>query len=218
MGTFLFGMDYWRGKKINCLGDSITYGDQNGGISWVDMIGDMIPFGTIRKYGVCGSTVCVFPERDDSLVERFRNMDMDYDLTIIFGGINDFNHSLPLGTMGDCGEDTFYGALRVMVTELLRRQPKGRLMFITPMKGKGFKTYPHWPEKNEAGYCLKDYRAAIFETAEYFSIPVLDLFSMSGITPDIDEAKACWQADGLHPTAAGYEQIARRVAGFILGL
>lgn len=203
-------------KVINCLGDSITYGANNNGISWADMLKQQIPSQTIKKYGVCGSTISLSAKRHDSFYERYKEMDMNYDLTILFGGVNDFNHSLILGQMGDRDGRTFYGALNHIIVDLLQINPIGELMCITPLKCScEYKGYFHWNAKNECGHQLIDYRNAILEVAGFYSVPVLDLFSTSGITPDCAMVREKYLSDGLHPTNIGYERIARRVASFI---
>lgn len=210
------GYEYWKDKKINCLGDSITFGHGDNGVSWVDHLRELMPEADIRKYGVCGSTVSIFSERDDSFVERMPQMQMDYDLCIVYGGVNDYNHSLPLGTIESRGTDTFYGAVRYLAEQLLAGNPKGELFFITPMKTRDFKGYPHWNAGNEGGWKLIDYRNAIMDVCREYSIPVLDFFSTSGITADIPEMKAYIQPDGLHPSRAGYERMTRKIYNFIV--
>lgn len=207
--------NYWKDKKINCLGDSITHGANNNGVSWVDKLAGLMPETTIVKYGVSGSTVSDTGDQTHAFVRRFADMDMDYDCTIIFGGVNDFNHAHPIGSLNDRTPDTFIGALWLIVTGLLNRCPDGELMFITPMKSRDFKGYPHWSTRNDAGYTLADYCAAIKAVAASYSIPVLDLFTSSGITPDIEVVKERYLSDGLHPTDAGYARIARKIASFI---
>lgn len=212
------GYEYWNGKKINCLGDSITFGAGNDGHSWADELAELFPESEIRKYGICGSTLSRFEERSDAFVERYHEMEMDYDLCIVYGGVNDYNHALPLGEIGDHGPDSFYGALDLLITELLAARPEGEVMFITPMKTRDFKDYPHWNTENAAGYRLKAYRDAIVEVCMQYSIPVLDLFSMSGITADIPEMKQLIQPDGLHPSRLGYLRMARKIYNFIVNI
>ena len=65
------------------------------------------------------------------------------------------------------------------------------------------------------GLTLKSYVDVIKSTAEYYSIPVLDLFSLSGIYPDVEESKMAWCPDGLHPNDAGAEKIAKLLKLFL---
>lgn len=216
MADLLFGREYWHGKCVNCLGDSITFGVNNDGVSWADMLAELIPFRAVRKYGVCGSTISRYAGRNDSFCERYAGMTSDYDLLILFGGVNDFNHSLPLGNMESREQNMFYGALHEIITGLFLKQPTSEILCVTPIKSFCIeKGYPHWNKKNEAGYKLVDYRNAIIDIAEYYSIPVLDLFMTSGMTPDHEAIKQIYLSDGLHPTKEGYQRIARKIAAFI---
>ena len=210
-----FGLGYWKGKKINCLGDSITWGDGNEGVSWVDYLKEAMPETDIVKYGVCGSTVCVGNDRDDSFIERMGSMDMDYDVCVIFGGVNDFNQGKPLGGKKDRETDTLYGAYRSMVEYLLGKNPKGELVCLTPMRVRDFLDFPHWNTENKAGKRLIDYRQVILEIAGEYSVPVLDLFLESGISGDIPELKEYIQKDGLHPTNEGYLRLTRKIYRFL---
>ena len=68
------------------------------------------------------------------------------------------------------------------------------------------------------GRPLKDYVAAAKEVAEFYSVPVLDLFAVSGLQPDIDVIKEKYLPDGLHPSDAGNRRIAERLIGFLKAL
>ena len=62
---------------------------------------------------------------------------------------------------------------------------------------------------------VKDYADAIKETACYYSIPVLDLYSSSGMNPAIKEQEKLYFYDGLHPNDAGYEKLSYKVEAFL---
>lgn len=131
---------------------------------------------------------------------------------IVWGGINDCNHSLPIGDISSADPETFYGALNLITAGLQRKFPFANILFITPMKADGFKGYSSWNTKSESGVSLIDYRQAILNICQNHSILVLDLFSESGITPDIPEIKELLLPDGLHPSKEGYLRIARKIA------
>ena len=65
-------------------------------------------------------------------------------------------------------------------------------------------------ETNLAGYV-----SIIREVAEFYGLPVLDLFSTSGLQPKVDIIKETYMPDGLHPSDAGALRIARRLIGFL---
>ena len=76
----------WSGKKVNCLGDSITYG--SGGKSWTYFIGDLIGASEVRNYGVSGSSI-QDDGRNQGFINRYSNMDNDADLIICDSGLYD---------------------------------------------------------------------------------------------------------------------------------
>lgn len=212
------GYDYWQDKKIACLGDSITAGsgdvDRYG---WVGYLGEIFPQADIRRHGVSGSTVAVCDRRKEApFVERMKEISPDYDLCIVFGGINDFINSVPLGEKGSEDIETFYGALEYLLRYLLEHNPKGEIMLLTPMRVNGFKEYPRWQELNNDGKILKQYRQAILELAEQYAVPVLDLFSMGGINTDVQAVQDALLPDALHPSHEGHILLARKVAQFMV--
>ena len=54
--------------------------------------------------------------------------------------------------------------------------------------------------------------------AEYYAIPVLDLFKVSGIQPAIPVLKEKYMPDGLHPNDAGHAKLAEKLYGFLKAL
>jgi lysophospholipase L1-like esterase len=211
------GYDYWQDKKIACLGDSITAGAGNNGYGWVEFLKEIFPQADVRKHGVSGSTVAVCDRRKEApFVERMKEISPDYDLCIVFGGINDFINSVPLGEKGSSDIETFYGALEYLLRYLLEQNPKGEIMLLTPMRVNGFKEYPRWQELNKDGKILKQYRQAILELAEQYAVPVLDLFSMGGINTDVQAVQDALLPDALHPSKEGHMLLARKVAQFMV--
>ncbi len=214
-----FGYDYWKDKKINCLGDSITWGAGNNCYGWVEFLREAFPQADIHSHAVSGSTVAVCTKRKEApFVERFKEMDMTADLNIIFGGINDFINSVPLGRRGDGRVDSFCGAMEHIILSLMETNPKGQILLLSPMRVNGFKDYPSWFEENSDAHVLKDYRDALLELAEHYAVPVLDLYSEGMINAETPNMRAVVLPDGLHPSAIGHQRIARKVAGRIVGL
>ena len=65
---------------------------------------------------------------------------------------------------------------------------------------------------------LSDYVEMIRKTAEFYSLPVIDLWAISGIQPKVDVIKKKYCPDGLHPNDAGHIKMAERIAGCLLTL
>ena len=62
---------------------------------------------------------------------------------------------------------------------------------------------------------LSQYVAAIKEVCGYYALPVLDLYTVSGIQPAVPVLRERYAPDGLHPNDAGHRLIAARLAGFL---
>ena len=93
---------------------------------------------------------------------------------------------------------------------LITKYPQAAIVFATPLH-RSQDTTP-----NDANHLpLKPYVDKMRETAEFYSIPVLDLFATAGICPEIPAQMELYMPDGLHPNDAGAEKIARRMLSFL---
>lgn len=207
-------------KIINCLGDSTTWGDNgldsgSNEISWVQQIQDFIPFQTTRNYGKRGSRIAITTDRTDSFVERYPSMDDKADYITIMGGVNDFQHSVPLGNFYSKNLATFYGALNNLIPGVINKYPQSEIIFITPTKNNfksKSKNYPNSFQKNEVGLIQNDYVNAIKHICNLYSVPIIDLYNESGISPFIEKHIELYTPDGLHFNKLGYRKLAARIA------
>ena len=216
----------WFDKKIGCLGDSITFGA--GGTSWVTKLKEFTSCKEAINYGISGTTIET-NGTGQSFVERYSSMADDLDLICVWGGVNDHHWTGSAGRVfGDINTpttqiDSFYGALKHLCEGLLNKYPTKKIMFITPMKNKGYvvngKTCYAWNEQNGIGKTLTDYRNAVIEVCDFYSIPVLDLYSCSGISPENENQVQALMPDRLHPNTKGnLEILAPKIASFMNNL
>ena len=204
---------------ICCFGDSTTWGD-NGtgaggpGISWTSHLGALLDGATVENFGVKGSRLAIKADRDDSFVERLDGIDADADVYVLFGGVNDFSRNVPLGQMGSTDTHEFYGALDYLVRGITARSPEARLVVMTPCKTSGIvaKDIPGSFEENHLGLTQAPYVAAVREVADRYSLPLIDLYAGSTISPFLPEHRELYMPDGLHYSPAGYERLAHRIA------
>ena len=214
-------------KAITCLGDSITAGDSGEGSiidSYVPRMASLLGT-TPTNAGVCGSTITKADDRKDSFVERIGNI-KNQDVVTIFGGTNDFFLNRNLGQFNDDSDNpvTFYAALKYLVLHLSAQNPSAKLLIMTPARSsrEGWAKYDADGNliKNKAGYTVDDYCNAIRKVAEYYAIPVLDLQKMGNYNPCIPSQRGhdALSADGLHPTAKGYDRLALTIAHSINSL
>ena len=62
---------------------------------------------------------------------------------------------------------------------------------------------------------LLDYVNMIRRTAEYYGLPVLDLYATAGMQPAVEVIRERYMPDRLHPNDAGHEILAERIVRFI---
>lgn len=212
-----------NGKKIIFLGDSITEGYCATSLaenSYWGVLGKLSG-AIVKAYGICGTRIAKQHNITDPSVDsqyfitRVENMDADADVVVVFGGTNDYGHGdAPLGKMSDRTDDTFYGALHNLFTALIERYSNSLIVIMTP-------THRLNEERlfNDRGIrnvaSLREYVEAERQVAEYYSLPILDLYSISGLNPVIPKIQQMYMPDGLHPNNAGHELIARRIIGFL---
>ena len=213
-----------KGKKVLFLGDSITRGSGTSceeNIYW-NVFGRNTG-AIVKGYGISGTRIA--PQRapespgGESYAQYFgsrvEDMDAEADIVVVFGGTNDFGHGdAPLGSMADREETSFYGALHCLYRKLLAKYPTAEIVVMTPLHREGEEDiYRFWGVRGVTD--LAGYVQAIREVAEFYAIPVLDLFRMGGITPGLDVLREIYMPDGLHPGDAGAARIASRLEGFL---
>lgn len=118
-------------------------------------------------------------------------------------------------------KSTYCGALHTICKYLCENYKNKDIFFITPIKryqpGSWDCKYPE--DKNKLGYTLKDYSDAMIEICSYYSIPVIDFYSISGLNPHIDTS-LFGDTDGkaVHPNEAGHERMASLVVAYLQSL
>ena len=204
----------WQGKKVNFLGDSITAGLLTS-IIYHEIIKEKLGLKIARNYGISGTRIAKYSQDEgNSMSARFSQMDDDADLVMVFAGTNDFGHdNVPIGNFDDRSNSTFYGACHVLMQGLIEKYYKKTIAFMTPIH----RDYPEdiTYEVNKSGNTLKQYVNIIKEVAEYYAIPVLDLYAVSGMQPKVDIIKKYYIPDGLHPNEAGHEKLADKIIPFM---
>lgn len=204
------------GKNIACIGDSITYidGRNYGGQprligypSYLRMLG-----ATVQDYGYSGYAYCKSSESDgiaNSIVNN--NLEMSsYDIAILFGGSNDIRLNTALGDENTdyaspiIGDDTVTGAIGKLVNYLRKQNPKIEIFICTvPPSQATSKSYNKTVQYNDT----------IKKTANFWNIPVIDIFNKIGVHPTQNFETFFY--DNTHPNALGCERIGKIIAGYI---
>lgn len=207
-------------KKVAFLGDSITEGSGASKVEnrYTDVFG-RISGAKVYNYGISGTRIAPQHAKSDDrfdldFILRADEIEKDADIIVVFGGTNDFGHGdAPFGELSDTTDETFCGSLRVLYEKLINRCPAAQIVVLTPLHRLSENV-----TVNERGIpCkpLKAYVDAIRTIAEYYSLPVLDLWSVSGFQPHVDVIREKYMPDGLHPSDLGHAILARKILNFI---
>lgn len=209
-----------KGKKVVFLGDSITegVGASKTENRFTDVFG-RLSGAKVYNYGVCGTRIA--PQRDNrgevwdlDFILRADETEKDADAVVIFGGTNDFGHGdAPMGEFGDKTPDTFYGALYVLFGKMIERNPLAQFVVMTPLHRMSEDEVVN--ERGLPRRKLKEYVEAIKAVAEYYSLPVLDLWACAGLQPHVGVIREKLMPDGLHPSDLGHARIAERLYNFM---
>ena len=212
------------GKKVNFLGDSITYGHgvADPANRFVDRLRRECGLAEARNYGVNGTRFARqiddarYPNYTETFIDRAARMEKDADLILVFGGTNDFGHGdAPFGTWEDRTDDTFCGACHVLFRQLIEAYPDQRIVILTPLHRLGEDNVFGDSSKQTACRPLRDYAEQIRKTAEYYALPLLDLYAQSGLQPDVPVIRERYMPDGLHPNDAGHEKLTAVIKAFL---
>lgn len=216
-------MDF-KGKKAVFLGDSITEGHGTSGAEhiYVSLMKQRLGLSDVVNYGIGGTRIAkqqipsAVARHDLDFVSRADEMDEDADLVVVFGGTNDFGHGdAPFGKLSDRTADTFCGACHVLFEKLMNKYPQAQIVVMTPLHRSNEDNPRGDGNKPEDVATLSEYVDCIKVIARGFSIPVLDLFAVSGIQPKLEIMREHFCPDGLHPNDAGHIRIADRLEGFL---
>lgn len=161
------------------------------------------------------------------IVDRIEEMDTDADLVVVAIGTNDFYYMWSdFGTMSSRDKTTFYGALHLVCQYLVETYHNKQIVFSNCIKRyqKTGQTRGTWDLEypltvSPAGHTLEDYNAAIKEVCAYYSIPVVDMYTLSGLNPAFDPSLFA-DTNGMHthPNEAGHIRMAEVIKAFLLGL
>lgn len=207
----------WEGKIAAFLGDSITHGSSSE-LRFSDIVGERMGFSEVYNYGHGGSRITLVSPDDFSFVNRYEKMTSAADIVFVMGGTNDYGHGdleIPFGDFSDRTANTFHGALHVLYQGLIRKYLGKTVIVMTPPHRRGFGSWDDLSLNPKTGKNFSDYVNAIRKTAEYYGLPVLDLYRILPLNPVIPEIREKFMPDGLHPNTEGHLLIAEAIISFL---
>ena len=204
-------------KKWSCMGDSNTGINDYSTYKYHDVIG--------TKYSMTVNVTCfggeTWAKKDGynrgNIDEQMAKLTGDEDYISVMAGTNDFGLDIPLGTMSDRVNTTFYGALHTTIKALVTycynsANINKKLFIMTPVQ-RGM--------RSEGGMQFDDmipYIDAIIKVAAHYGVPCLDLYRTSGLYNNADGHSEGYKADNLHINDRGHDIIASRIESFMEGL
>ena len=196
-------------KKYTAIGDSITYGftpytnNVQMKIPYSNQVGNILGLNQTYNLGISGSSLSNFRH---GMAGRLNSIPNDSTIISVMGGTNDHSNSCPLGTINDSDDSTVYGALNVICEYIKTNFPNAFFFLIVPYEYRNMGL-------NKQGYTMFDIRDCIFDIAEKYNLPVLNLLDYGNFKIEMHNFLA---NDGLHPTQKFVlENTAPQIAQFI---
>ena len=193
--------------KINCLGDSLTYGyipkldDDHPATqmspTWCEQLAADFEC-TVRNYGITNNAVSNNPGgTGEPMCIRYATMNDDADVVIVMGGTNDFLRvNAPLGTIDSTDNTTFYGAYNVLVQGLIGKYLTRKtriILMVPPMRNRS-------TEQNTQGVTLLQIQQAVRDIAHKYALPYVDWAYDAGISAYLisTDSNHVYTYDGIH--------------------
>ena len=212
-------------SKVLVIGDSISTDSYGKYKKWVtDLIEEgFFPSDTTNSSQHATGFVARYNSQPNDFISRIKSIEnpSQYDLVVIFGGINDYIQNIPMGS--ESGTDytvSFKPAVNEFFNYLIQNFTQARLCVLLPLR-----TYATW--QNSEGEYQQAYGDYIKQVAKSYCLPVLNLTEESGFCPYIETFSDMWTLqpegyqshDGVHPNAE-YERrfLAPMIKHFLQGL
>ena len=233
----------WTSKRVAYIGDSVSDPNvkQTDGMKhYWDFLAEWLST-TPLVYATNGHTLKNGLSNVDRLhAERGDSV----DVIVVFLGTNDFNAGLPLGELYVQEEteveratgtprhkefalrrtpvlrdNTICGRINLIIHKIKTLYPEKQLVMLTPLH-RGFAEFgernvqPDESYSNARGTFIGDVARAITEAGRIWSVPIIDLYALSGLSPTLPEYSKYFfnaERDCLHPNERGHERIARTI-------
>ncbi|HEY6915196.1 MAG TPA: SGNH/GDSL hydrolase family protein [Paludibacter sp.] len=234
----------WQGKRVAYLGDSMTDKRKVGTacVYW-EYLNELLGIKP-SVYGISGNQWDGIYRQALKLHEE---KGTDVDAILIFAGTNDYNHSIPMGEFFSettketnhngnmvtrkyrtpiMNDSTFCGRINKVMSYLKNNYPRQQIIIMTPIH-RGFAQFsdknvqPDENYSNALGLYIDSYIAALKQAASYWAVPLIDLYSASGLFPLADAQSQYFnnkETDRLHPNALGDYRLAKTIQYQLLAL
>jgi len=227
----------WQGKRVAFLGDSMTDKHRVGTtcVYW-EYLNVLLGIESL-VYGINGNQ---WDGIYNQAVKLHDEKGMDVDAILIFAGTNDYNQGIPIGKFfaettkqtnhnGNqvtlkyrtpiLNDTTFCGRINKVISYLKNNFPQQQIIIMTPIH-RGFAKFsdnnvqPDENYSNELGLYIDTYIATLKQASSYWAVPLIDLYSTSGLFPLADAQSQYFnnkETDLLHPNALGDYRLAKTI-------
>ena len=191
-------------KKVLVLGDSISADAYGYYEKWVTaLINDgFLPSDTVNSSQHATGFVARYNNLENDFISRMEAVENkeDFDFVVVFGGINDYIKSVPIGAGETDKTKYFIPAVDYFFDYLVTNFAQARIVVLSPLH-----TYQKW--ENSAGSMQEEYIDYIKAVAKSYHLPVLNLTDESGFCPENSAFRKRWTLlpdgydvyDGVHP-------------------
>lgn len=195
------------GRKILIYGDSNS--DQQASVSsqelqpnWVSRFIEQNPDVTVVNRSITGRRISG-AAGIASMIDSATDLD-EFDTLIVFGGVNDWQHSVPLGNAGSTTVDTVIGAMNVINTKVNADNKRMMVYFISPLKT--YRASDQMPSDYNELMRLQLYRIAIKKCCEAYNWNYIAGEKAPRLNTGVASIRNAFIVDGLH-MANGYASI-----------
>ena len=205
----------FSGKKIACLGDSITAAanleeqENYPDCSYPSILKELLGAEEVYNLGIGGSSIGRYWA--DAFVERYEEIPPDTDIILVMGGTNDgfCLSEKELGTLEERKPWTLCGDLDELMQGLRENYPDAEIYFITPL--------PNILQDylmRERDYLLPQRRLVnvMLELSEEYGFTVIDLYNSNILDSHDVDIVTDYMPDGVHPNEDGYQILAEHIA------
>ena len=191
-------------KKVLVLGDSISADAYGYYEKWVTalMNDGFLPLDTVNSSQHATGFVARYNNIENDFISRMEAVENkeSFDFVVVFGGINDYIKSVPLGAGETEKTKYFIPAVDYFFDYLVTNFAQARIVVLSPLH-----TYQKW--ENSAGIMQEEYINYIKTVAKSYHLPVLNLTDESGFCPENSAFRKRWTLlpdgydvyDGVHP-------------------
>ena len=209
----------FSGKKIACLGDSITAASNLDNLedyqqySYPARLKELLGAEEVTNLGIGGSSIGRYWA--DAFVDRYQEIPEDTDIILVMGGTNDgfCVSETEFGSLEQREARTFCGDLDELMRGIKENYPDATVFFATPLPN-----ILHDYLRSERSYLLpqKDFADVILTLAGEYGFQVVDLYNSNILDSHDANIVEEYMPDGVHCNPQGYQIMAEHFAAEIV--